>query len=85
MAGLFCLYKAEVVEKQHNTELNNGFYDAATQRDILKTGHYGHLYSASIHVSTMVPRNTVETMDRVLQSEEQRKQLSDYMRSWLKK
>jgi len=73
-----------VVEKQHNTELNNEFYDAATQCDILKTGYCGHLYSASIHVSTMVPRNTVEAMDRVLQSEEQRKQLSDYMRSWLK-
>ena len=35
------------------------FYDEATQRDILMTGLYGHLYSADIHVSTMVPKNAV--------------------------
>ena len=33
--------------------------DEATQRDILMTGLYGHLYSADIHVSTMVPKNAV--------------------------
>lgn len=62
--------------------------NSMTQRrggEILKTGYYGHLYSASIHVSTMVPRNTVEAMDKILQSQEQYKLLSDYMRSWLKK
>ena len=35
------------------------FFDEATQRDILMTGLYGHLYSADIHVSTMVPKNCV--------------------------
>jgi hypothetical protein len=34
-------------------------YDEATQRDILMTGLYGHIYSADIHVSTMVPKNGV--------------------------
>ncbi len=34
-------------------------YDEATQRDILMTGLYGHIYSADIHVSTMVPKNSV--------------------------
>ena len=34
-------------------------YDEATQRDILMTGLYGHIYSADIHVSTMVPKNAV--------------------------
>jgi hypothetical protein len=36
-----------------------GFFDEATQRDILMTGLYGHIYSADIHVSTMVPKNCV--------------------------
>ncbi|MGL1166833.1 hypothetical protein ACSTKZ_25170, partial [Vibrio parahaemolyticus] len=31
----------------------------ATQRDILMTGLYGHIFSADIHVSTMVPKNAV--------------------------
>lgn len=79
MAGLFCLYKACMAKNQHNTELGTDL------KKTLNSGYYGHLYSASIHVSTTVPRNTIEVMDRVLQSEEQRKQLSDYMRSWLKK
>jgi len=35
------------------------FFDEATQRDILMTGLYGHIYSADIHVSTMVPKNSV--------------------------
>jgi len=35
------------------------FYDEATQRDILMTGLYGHLFTADIHVSTMVPKNAV--------------------------
>jgi hypothetical protein len=35
------------------------FFDEATQRDILMTGLYGHLYTADIHVSTMVPKNCV--------------------------
>lgn len=34
-------------------------FDEATQRDILQTGLYGHLYTADIHVSTMVPKNAV--------------------------
>lgn len=38
------------------------FFDEATQRDILMTGLYGHLYSADIHVSTMVPKNAVYVM-----------------------
>lgn len=33
------------------------FFDEATQRDLLMTGLYGHLYSADIHISTMVPKN----------------------------
>lgn len=35
------------------------FYDEATTRDILMTGLFGHLYSADIHVSTIVPKNAV--------------------------
>jgi len=35
------------------------FFDEATTRDILMTGLYGHIYSADIHVSTMVPKNAV--------------------------
>lgn len=35
------------------------FYDEATTRDILMTGLFGHLYSADIHVSTVVPKNGV--------------------------
>lgn len=35
------------------------FFDEATQRDILMTGLYGHIFSADIHVSTMVPKNAV--------------------------
>ncbi len=35
------------------------FFDEATTRDILMTGLYGHIYSADIHVSTMVPKNSV--------------------------
>jgi hypothetical protein len=35
------------------------FFDEATQRDILMTGLYGHIYSADIHVSTMAPKNSV--------------------------
>jgi hypothetical protein len=38
------------------------FFDEATQRDILMTGLYGHIYSADIHVSTMVPKNCVYLM-----------------------
>ena len=34
-------------------------FDEATTRDILMTGLYGHIYSADIHVSTMVPKNAV--------------------------
>lgn len=34
-------------------------YDEATQRQVLQTGLYGHLYTADIHVSTMVPKNCV--------------------------
>ena len=35
------------------------FYDEATQRDLLMTGLYGHIFTADIHVSTMVPKNGV--------------------------
>lgn len=35
------------------------FFDEATQRDVLMTGLYGHIYTADIHVSTMVPKNGV--------------------------
>lgn len=35
------------------------FFDEATQRDIIMSGLYGHLWTADIHVSTMVPRNTI--------------------------
>lgn len=37
----------------------NDVYDPATQREILYTGLYGHLFTADIHVSTMVPKNHV--------------------------
>jgi hypothetical protein len=37
-------------------------YDQATQREILQTGLYGHLYTADIHLSTMVPKNVVFVM-----------------------
>ena len=35
------------------------FYDEATQREILTTGLYGHLWTADIHVSSRMDPNTV--------------------------
>jgi hypothetical protein len=35
------------------------FFDEATQRDVLMTGLFGHVWTADIHVSTMVPKNTI--------------------------
>jgi hypothetical protein len=35
------------------------FYDEATQRDVIMSGLFGHIWTADIHVSTMVPNNTV--------------------------
>ena len=35
------------------------FFDEATARDVLMSGLFGHLWTADIHVSTMVPKNTV--------------------------
>ena len=35
------------------------FFDQATQRDVLMTGLYGHLWTCDIHVSTMVPPGSV--------------------------
>lgn len=35
------------------------FYDEATQREIISTGLYGHLYTADIHVSSRMPTNVV--------------------------
>ena len=35
------------------------FFDEATQRDVLMSGLFGHVWSADIHCSTMVPRNCV--------------------------
>lgn len=35
------------------------FYDEATQREIITTGLYGHLYTADIHVSSRMDSNTV--------------------------
>lgn len=35
------------------------FYDEATQREIITTGLYGHLYTADIHVSSRMPTNVV--------------------------
>ena len=37
-------------------------YDQATQREVLQTGLYGHLFTADIHMSTMVPKNCVFLM-----------------------
>lgn len=37
-------------------------YDQATQREVLQTGLYGHLFTADIHMSTMVPKNCVFIM-----------------------
>ena len=35
------------------------FYDEATQREIITTGLYGHLYTADIHVSSRMPVATI--------------------------
>ena len=35
------------------------FFDEATQRDVLMSGLFGHLWTCDIHVSTMVPRNAI--------------------------
>jgi hypothetical protein len=35
------------------------FYDQATQREIITTGLYGHLWTADIHVSSRMPSETV--------------------------
>jgi hypothetical protein len=35
------------------------FYDEATQREIITTGLYGHLYTADIHVSSRMDSSTV--------------------------
>lgn len=35
------------------------FYDEATQREIITTGLYGHLWTADIHVSSRMDTNTV--------------------------
>ena len=35
------------------------FYDEATQRDVIMSGLFGHVWTSDIHVSTMVPKNTV--------------------------
>jgi len=35
------------------------FYDEATQREIITTGLYGHLYTADIHVSSRMPVDVV--------------------------
>ncbi len=35
------------------------FFDEATQREIITTGLYGHLWTADIHVSSRMPTNTV--------------------------
>ncbi len=34
-------------------------FDEATTRDVLMSGLFGHLWTADIHVSTMVPKNTI--------------------------
>jgi len=35
------------------------FFDEATQREIITTGLYGHLWTADIHVSSRMDENTV--------------------------
>lgn len=35
------------------------FFDEATQREIITTGLYGHLWTADIHVSSRMPNDTV--------------------------
>lgn len=35
------------------------FFDEATQRDVIMSGLFGHIWTADIHVSTMVPKNTI--------------------------
>ncbi len=35
------------------------FYDEATQREIITTGLYGHLWTADIHISSRMPSDTV--------------------------
>jgi hypothetical protein len=39
--------------------LGKDFYDEATQREIITTGLYGHLWTADIHVSSRMDTNTV--------------------------
>lgn len=35
------------------------FFDEATTRDVIMSGLFGHIWTADIHVSTMVPRDTI--------------------------
>jgi hypothetical protein len=39
--------------------LGKDFYDEASQREIITTGLYGHLWTADIHVSSRMDKNTV--------------------------
>jgi len=51
-----------VVHPCHCDEINKWdkeFFDKTPQQDEIMAGLYGHFWSADIHVSTMVPRNTI--------------------------
>lgn len=75
-------------QNSHNTNVVTGqrINDDKTARDLIVTGHYGHLYSADIHVSTMVPRNTMEVMNNILgKTDKTYKTISEYMKQWMRK
>ncbi len=67
----------EILHNNHGLETD--------MKDVFKPGYFYHIYSADIHVSTIISRSTTETMDKVSKLNEQRKKLSNYMRSWIYK
>jgi len=73
-------------ENLHNTNMlwGDSFYDEKTAQEILKTGMYGRLYSADIHVSTIVSKNTYYMSSAINESDENYKKLSEYMKRWMR-
>lgn len=47
-------WQIDVPDRTEEPRPATGF-DAATQRDVLQTGMYGHIWARDIHVSTMLP------------------------------
>jgi len=42
----------------HMRNWGNDFFDPATKREVISTGLFGHIWTADVHVSTMVPYGT---------------------------